>query len=112
MVAHLSGKAFTSTVSPALISQAGAQSASSGISDLKSLAPMCEGKLGEEPQSFFFLSTHLHLKEISKRSVKKGTWDIHCFECQLDLCALTRMLKFRDCNSSWTLELDRHVTHP
>lgn len=46
MVAHLSGNAFTSTVPPALISQAGAQSASSGIfeawesRDLKGLAPM------------------------------------------------------------------------
>lgn len=64
MVAHLSGKAFTSTAPPALISQAGAQSASSGIfeawesRDLESLAAICEGKLGEEPQMFFFLSTH------------------------------------------------------
>lgn len=88
MVAHLSGKAFTSTAPPALISQAGAQSASSGIfeawesRDLKSLAAICEGMLGEEPQIFF--SKH------SSRS-KKGTWGIHCFECQLDLCALTRM---------------------
>lgn len=57
---------------------------------------LCEGKLGEEPQMFFFPSTH------PDRKKERGAY--------IALSVSYIYVQFRDCNSSWTLDLDRQVT--